>query len=81
MEKKAQTNLYGKEAKKSPDVEVTLDLLEGEKRSNETRLQIFVNEKNSLEQRVENLTNRKDYVLDMKHEIEITEAKIKEMRF
>ena len=48
MEKKAQTNFYGKETKKDPDIEVTLDLLEGEKRSNETRLQIFVNEKNGL---------------------------------
>lgn len=34
MERKAQTNIYAKEAKKDPDIEVALDLLEGEKRTN-----------------------------------------------
>ena len=38
MERKAQNNLYVKETKKDPNVEVALDLLEGEKRSNITRL-------------------------------------------
>lgn len=44
-------------------------------------MQIFLNEKNSLEQRVDNLANRTDYLTDMKHEIEITEARIKELGF
>lgn len=79
MEKKAQANLYAKEAPRTPSLEATLTLLEEEKKANEARFQIFATEASGLEQRVQHLTNKTQYLQEMADQIEIAEAKIKEI--
>ena len=65
MEKKANLNLYTKEAPPPPSVEAALLLLEEERKSTEARLQIFQNEAAALEQRVQHLTNKTEYLQDI----------------
>lgn len=65
MEKKASLNLYAKEAPMTPSVEATLLLLDEQRKTNDSRLQIFLNEAASLEQRIQHLTNKTEYLQDI----------------
>jgi hypothetical protein len=79
MEKKAHTNLYAKEAPPTPSVEASLYLLDEEKKINETRMQNFTNELISLEQKAERISNRTDYLVEVKNDIQISKSKIREL--
>ena len=79
MEKKAHTNLYAKEAPPTPSVEASLYLLDEEKKINEMRMQNFTNELISLEQKAERISNRTDYLVEVKNDIQISKSKIREL--
>lgn len=69
MEKKAYANLSSKDTPPPPTVEATLLVLEEERKTNESRLQIYTNEAAAFEQKINQLLNKTSFLQEIDSQI------------